>query len=363
MRIGIFDPYLDDLGGGEKYMATIAQVLSKDNQVDIFWDEKKDIEELTQRFPLDLSKVNLTKNIFSRNVSYIEKIKESLKYDVIIILSDGSLPMLLSKKTFIHFQQPFVNISPNFKNSLKKTKITGFFCNSEFTKSHIDKEFGINSLVIYPPVDVKAKNMKKENIILNVGRFRVRDVTTSVNGAAQGIGDFKKQGLMLDVFKNMIKKGPAGWKLVFAVSVKKHEEGIFKKFKESAKGVPVEFVVNKNNDELWDIYSKAKIYWHASGFGEDLNNHPEFAEHFGISTVEAMGAGCVPVVIKAGGQKEIVTSGKDGFLWETLDEFKSMTLNLMQNNQLWEQISRNAKVSAKRFSRHEFEKRVKGLIL
>ncbi len=59
MKIGIYDPYLDDLGGGEKYMMTIASCLSKDHDVSIFWDSKKDLEELVERFSLDISNLKL----------------------------------------------------------------------------------------------------------------------------------------------------------------------------------------------------------------------------------------------------------------------------------------------------------------
>ena len=38
MKIGVYDPYLDDVGGGEKYMLTTAECLSNDHDVTIFWD-------------------------------------------------------------------------------------------------------------------------------------------------------------------------------------------------------------------------------------------------------------------------------------------------------------------------------------
>jgi len=42
-------------------------------------------------------------------------------------------------------------------------------------------------------------------------------------------------------------------------------------------------------------------------------------EHFGITTVEAMAAGCVPLVYDSGGQAEIVSSGYNGYrLFATL---------------------------------------------
>ena len=49
MRIGVFDPYLDDLGGGEKYMMSVASCLSKKHDVTVFWDRKEDFEVFKKR--------------------------------------------------------------------------------------------------------------------------------------------------------------------------------------------------------------------------------------------------------------------------------------------------------------------------
>lgn len=354
MKIGIYDPYLDDLGGGEKYMMRIAQCLSKKNEVYVFWDNNKDIEALKERFLLDLSKVKLAKNIFSKNVSFLKRLIKSTEYDIIIALSDGSVPFLLSKKTFIHIQQPLPHQNKNIKTKFKLSRISKFFCNSYYTKSYIDKTLGVNSEVLYPPVELKPKNIKKENIIFHVGRFRVRDVVTIRDKLLTGIGDYKKQGFMINTFKKMIDGGLENWKLILAVSIKKEDSVAFEKLKEMTKGFPIDFQINKNNNALWDTYSKAKIYWHASGFGEDLEKHPEFAEHFGISTVEAMGAGAVPVVINAGGQAEIVENGKSGFLWNTTEELIGKTQELIKNERLLGKMSKEAIKRADYFAGERF---------
>ena len=333
---------------------TIAQYLSKNNEVSVFWNDKKDLDELIKRFSLNLSKVKLTKNIFSSDNSLINKLRETKKYDCIIFLSDGSIPISFSKKTFIHIQQPLPFVSANLKTKLKLKRINEIFCNSTFTKSYVDKELSVNSIVLYPPVEIKSEEQKKENIILHVGRFRVKNVV--------GLDDYKKQSVMIDTFKKLIDGGLKEWKLVVATSVKDEDKEKFEKVKDSASGYPIEFLVNKSNDQLWDIYSKAKIYWHASGFREDLEKHPEFAEHFGISTVEAMGAGAVPVVINAGGQKEIVEEGINGFLWNTIQEFEEKTLSLINNDNLLKKLSDNAKKRAKYFSDDKFCERINDLV-
>lgn len=349
MKIGIYDPYLDDIGGGEKYMMKIAQCLSKEHDVSVFWDDEVDLEKLIQRFSLNLSKVKLKKNIFSRNVNFIERFFATKEFDAIFVLSDGSIPLVLSRKLFLHFQQPIEHKPKlSIKEKLKLLRVNLIFCNSKFTKLFIDKIFNTYSKVIYPPVDFFWEKTKKENIILNVGRLRVRD--------------YKKQGFMIETFKKLIEMGLESWKFVIVVSINKKDEEAFKSLQKSADGFPIEFVVNQNNKKLWNIYNRSKIYWHATGFGEDLNSHPEYAEHFGISTVEAMGAGAVPVVINAGGQKEIVENGKNGFLWDTTDQLLTKTQALIKDQKLWSKMSKEARNRSAEFIADKFCRELNNLI-
>jgi glycosyltransferase involved in cell wall biosynthesis len=352
MRIGIYDPYLDDLGGGEKYMITLAQCLSRNNLVTVFWNRQEDLKKVAQRFSLDISKITLKKNIFSSDFPVLKRCLESLNYDAIVVLSDGSIPFVLSRKLFIHFQQPMPSTKMSLINSLKMTRVTSFFCNSFFTKSFIDKEFGVNSKVIYPPVDITSNKNKKENIILHVGRFR------TINNESQ---DYKKQGLMMNVFKKMVDKGLNNWKFILAVGLHDKDKSKFNQLQKNAQGYPIEFLINLSNNDLGKIYSKSKIYWHASGYGENLDKNPELAEHFGISTVEAMGAGVVPVVINAGGQKEIIQNGKNGYLWDTLEDFVAKTNSLIKDEGKLEKLSKGAMERSRLFAGDRFCNDLKNL--
>lgn len=353
MKIGIYNPYLDDMGGGEKYMLTVAACLAENNDVTIFWDRKQDLDIVLQRFSIDISKVKLSPNIFDTRVNLIKRLLETNKYDAIIFLSDGSIPLVLSKKLFIHFQQPILGAKSDIKTKIKLSRVNKVFCNSYFSKEFVDRRFHTNSLVIYPPVKLHPRKVKKENIILNVGRFRVRNV---------GIPDYKKQSTMVDEFKKMVKKGLEGWRLIIATGLKRQDEKEFENMRRKARGYPVEFLINQTNEELWDIYSRAKIYWHATGYGEDLKRHPEFAEHFGISTVEAMGGGAVPVVFNAGGQKEIVEDNISGFLWNNLGELEERTLMLTRENKILETVSREAIKRARDFEGKRFCDEIRRLI-
>src|SRR3989344_9174247 len=254
-------------------------------------------------------------NIFDKKVSSAIRFMDSRKYDAIIYLSDGSIP-LIGTKLYVHFQFPIEWVDGrSLKTKFKLAFIKKIFCNSNFTKYYIDKKLSINSSVLYPPVDIGAANMKKENLILHVGRFNIDE-----NGE-----NYKKQDIMIRAFKEMVDGGLRDWKFNLIIGVKNEDKDESDKLKQLTKGYPICIIDNPSNETLWENYSKAKIYWHATGYGEDLRKYPEKAEHFGISTVEAMSGGAVPVVINAGGQKEIVEDGKSGYLWNTLEELAKYT--------------------------------------
>lgn len=355
MKIGVYDPYLDDMGGGEKYMLTLAECLADKHEVDLFWDDETALSLAVKRFSIDTSKIRVVRNIFAPSFPKFSRLIKSKEYDCLIVLSDGSIPFVLSKKLFLHIQSPMPHLSPvSLIGWLKMKRVEKVFCNSRFTKSFVDGVFRAESVVIYPPVNTKRKDVKKENIILHVGRFRVKNV--------KGMPDYKKQGVMVSTFKEMVNGGFKGYKFILAVSVNDGQMEEFEKMRRSAKGYPIEFLVNRTNEELWEVYNKAKIYWHASGYGEDLEKHPEFAEHFGISTVEAMSAGAVPVVISAGGQKEIVENGVNGYLWESLEELKNATIKLSRDKELFEKLSVEARKVYKKYTKDEFCQKVNTLV-
>ena len=349
MRIGVFDPYLDTLGGGEKYMLTAAWYLSQKHEVSVLWDQDGVLEKGAKRFNLDLSNVKRTTNIFAANVPLYRKYLESRKYDAIFFLSDGSLP-IVGSKLYVHFQFPieWVN-SASLLGKLKENRIRKIVCNSYFTKAFIDKKFNTDSEILYPPTffkkDFPVMDLKnKKNQILNVGRL-----STFPDG-----GLFKKQDFLIKVFKEIVDKSIKDWELILVVNYLDRDKSLLEKLKSSVKGYPIKILENVSFEDLNKIYKEGKIYWHASGFGEDLRVHPERAEHFGITTVEAMINGLVPVVINAGGQKEIVKDQEDGFLFNNEQELLDHTTKLIKDETLLLKMAKKAQTKAEEFSTDRF---------
>ena len=314
----IVSPYLDHLGGGERYMLSLASVLeSLGHAIYFAWDNLEEINQLSTMLGIELQNPQLdptVKNLyFSHNP--LSMYRSTRPYDVVVYLSDGSIPLLSGKHNLLHMQVPFHGVrGKSWQNQLKKRLISSVIVNSHFTKQVIDTEFGINSTVLYPPV-APLKPGQKENLILSVGRFE-----PSLNT--------KHQDVLIEAWRTLSPQLP-GWKLVLA-GASSSEDWVAKP-RQLAADLPIQFEVNAPHAMLCDLYARSRLYWHAAGYGVDESKNPELTEHFGISTVEAISAGCIPLVVPAGGQKEIVQD--PSLHWTTIEELITKTIWLSQNPQ------------------------------
>ena len=314
----IVSPYLDHLGGGERYMLTCGQALeSMGYEVFIGWDNLESINNITKLLAIDLKRPVLDQKIKSlyHNASPLAMFLATRPYDVVVYLSDGSIPLLGGKINLLHMQVPFHNVGgSSLKNKLKLKTIKRVIVNSNFTKSIVDQEYGFDSYVLYPPVPQNKNMQKKDKIILSVGRF-------------EPYLNVKKQDVLINTFKKISHDLP-DWKLVLVGG--SVEDGWIEKLRSMADGYNIELLPNAKYETLIELYGRAKIYWHAAGYGVDQTKSPELVEHFGISTVEAIAAGALPLVYKAGGQTEIIKTDK--LLWQTEDELIAKTKILVEAN-------------------------------
>jgi len=224
---------------------------------------------------------------------------------------------------------------------------------SRYVQKWLEIYWGKRGEILYPPVDVGVYDpaRPKKNIILNVGRF--------FSGSHN-----KKHLVMIDAFKRLCRKGLSGWELHLAGGVapgRVHAEYL-QRVRRRAQGFPIFIHTDAPFQELKRLYEESSIYWHASGYGENENRNPIRFEHFGITTVEAMAAGSVPVVIAKAGQLETVEHGRSGFLWNSLSELEDYTLRVIHDPALRASLQQGAIARSRYFNQDSFKKRLLDLI-
>jgi L-malate glycosyltransferase len=391
LRISIYnEPRGSGIGGSEFVAALLAETLAKDHQVDLFHRiPALTAEKLATNSGTSLDNVRLhyvTKpdlNPTSRrnpltHYRELQKIQAELSegYDIFVAIMHDVPPFSHAKKGALIslFPAPTAPyIKPEgivdaklalrrparyiYQSWAWKKRMEGYGLKtaiSDFSRVWTKRRWGVDCTIVYPPVNTSFSHVDKEKIILSVGRF-----------ALKGQGHRKNQEEMLETFGRLEGERLLGWKYFCAGGLgdTPAHEVYFEQLSALAAKSGAAVVANLPRNELTSLYERASIFWHASGYGQDQNVHPELVEHFGISTVEAMAAGCVPVVINKGGQSEIVEHEVSGFVWDTLDELKNYTARLIADDNLRLQMSAAARKRAQTFSREMFLKNFVGRLL
>ena len=163
---------------------------------------------------------------------------------------------------------------------------------------------------------------------------------------------------MVEFFAKASRSGQLpGWKMYVVGGMEDSQKGYVEQVRRAGAGAPVEVITNAPRPQVEQLLSTSSVFWSATGFGEDENKSPWTSEHFGMTTVEAMAGGCVPVVIDRAGQKEIVREGVDGFRWTTPDELVDRTVQLADNEPLRAALAASAIERAQAYSEDAFADR------
>ena len=207
---------------------------------------------------------------------------------------------------------PFFKKSAEVRNHAYADSYDLYLPNSSFTAGWLSNYWHTprsKMSVLYPPVNnARIRCGRNPHQILACGRI-CRD---------------KKTDMLIKAYlKSKILRDRC--RLVVTGSVINEEADFIREVRSLSQEVTLIFDPDK--EELSRLYSSSGIFWHAKGLGTVL---PVDSEHFGMATVEAMSAGCIPVVIDKGGQREIVTEDC-GFRWNTLEELVEKTEWLVNN--------------------------------
>jgi O-antigen biosynthesis protein len=361
IRVGIYDHAFHFAGGGQRYVAELAQILQDRYDVTYIANKEVSLEKYHEWFDINLSKCKL-------KIIKIQFFEERCRYyiDEGMVINQTRNPFDVIEKESIHYD---IFINANMLGKVKPlSTLSVFVChfpdrdkerffsvdkydyiitNSNYTTYWLNQKWILDStLRLYPPVDMFNDGCsigKKEKMILSVARFE--------------IGGSKKQLEMIDVFDDLCKNDrhvKEEWKLVLAGGTPK--ENLYYdrlQLKAKNKDINVELMPNLNNSALKQLYSRASLFWHACGLNE---TDPHLIEHFGMTTVEAMQNYCVPIVIDGGGQREIVDHGASGFRFQTKNDLELYTLKLIYDDNLREKMAKNAYERSQNFTTEKFKK-------
>lgn len=372
MKVGIYAPGLHAAGGGERYICELAIALSDYHDVEFVDFAPLNRVQLESRFGFDLRNVGArVLGLPARSVSSIRPMRHfslshaSRAYDAFITDEAHWWSFPAKAATNIAVLQ----IAPTQSERMRPTRVPFakkivydaalasydiLVANSQFVRRWIKRVYARDAVVLYPPCDVPpAERPAKENLILSVGRFFVG-------------GPGKKQLEMIRGFKRLYDSTSEAtrwtYHLIGGVGVDRAHVRYLGTCRAEAAGYPIVIHPNAPATVTQDLYARGSLFWHATGFDENEELHPDHMESFGITTVEAMAAGCVPLVVNKGGQPEIVRNGIEGILWNSLEELLEGTATLMTDGARRAAFSAASIERSEKFSTRRFKEQVADLV-
>jgi glycosyltransferase involved in cell wall biosynthesis len=364
-RVAVFNAHLGLAGGGEQVALNITKALEETGHRAELVTYKFEVEDVERAFNL-LSpgyKPNLVvyetpklikllgvggRFVRLRRLLLVNDVLEKLggKYDLIIDTSSNAptkadivyvhYPALLrtSDKSGLHWVLYDKLVQSATKRLLGNPKLV--LCNSSWTVEKFEGVYGYGFKVevLHPPVDVEFFNAvadnKKENIVATVSRFTPEKNIEKIIDIASKLREFN--------FKLIGSKA-------------KYSEPVINKVEKRIKELKadnVELLFNVPRDKLREILGSAKYYL-----------HPPFAEHFGISVVEAMSAGCIPIVYRDGGAwYDVVSKVSNTLSYYNIHVVPHIIREIEEDKKLYEKLRKKSIEVAGMFTYYVFKKRL-----
>jgi glycosyltransferase involved in cell wall biosynthesis len=214
--------------------------------------------------------------------------------------------------------------------------------NSTFMRDLIKRHLARDSLVIFPPVDLQRfkcspEQQERENVVVTVTRLRLGKQLEMIPQIARNVRDCRFIILALQ---------DAG----SAESLNTLKRSIKTQDVEDR----VEIRINQSPKAIADTLTTSKVYLQTQEY-----------EAFGISVVEAMASGCVPVVPRNGGPW-IDILGRDestyGFSFDSPQEAATKINLLCSDEQVRRKTAERALTRASRFDSKLFENQIASLV-
>lgn len=326
MKIAVFHNYLDNIGGAEIVALTLARELS----ADIYTTNIAADKIAKMGFADVLGRIYSIGHLpqmapFRQQLAFwkFRRLNLSDKYDFFIIAGDWAMSAAVNNRPNLWYAHSPLNELWQFKDFIRRDILSAWkvwpydiwvwfnrkltrryarsidvmVANSENTKKRIKRFYGLDAMVINPPVYTK-------DFKASAASAATADYWLAVNRLIT----HKRLDLQLKAFSALPEE-----KLIMVGS---YEKGVrqfenYKKYLETIRPDNVKIINWVDDQELKELYHGAK------GFVTTARD-----EDFGLTAVEAMAAG-LPVIASAeGGYLESVIDGATGFLIKDINSSK-----------------------------------------
>ena len=353
MLVGVYSPVLNWCGGAEWVTLNIVNALKEQgHQVITLSDKPLDKNKFEHVFN---KKINVDQQIvfplrlFSpsdyHNL-YIDALKMAmLKFKCEILIDTYSNAMLpIADVSYVHhpllkliqiglsnkmnkmYFFPYQNFLKTHKEVISRKLI---IANSKFTAEVISSQIGIDPYVLYPPVSREILNHCEEDF----DRGRKNNVITISRICG---------GKNLEIIPYIAKstKKEISFTIVGLLDSERFLSHLLKLIIELKVSERVKILTNFKRDQLRELLLNSKAYL-----------HPTISEHFGVSIIEGMASGCIPVVHNSGGPKEFVPRNQR---FNSVEEAVEIVEKVTDN---WSPTTaRKVSKYAERFSEDNFSK-------
>jgi len=313
--LGIYNSYWNTMGGGENHaLSLLIFIASVENFDEIHLISETDFsfQELERRFNLNLDKFK------KKVITNFTSSHTSIYHTFINSTFCSNLESFAYAKSYYIVSFPHISYSKKLFNNYI------FLFNSGYTLKWSHKFWGheYESALVLPllgmsPVHIDF-NKNKFGCLL-VGRY------------FDGVGHKKNHNLAIQAFKNVNSEATKKIHLTIVGSLDKTYQNYFNglvKLRNSNKEITL--LKNIDSSHLHKIYKNSRFILSLTGMDADEDNEPQNLEHFGMTIIEGMLNGCIPIVYSKGGPSETVRSTKVGFMFSSLDELTNI-LNQLQS--------------------------------
>jgi glycosyltransferase involved in cell wall biosynthesis len=183
-----------------------------------------------------------------------------------------SIPLKYQTGFWKYYFKPYRFLQTQIRDIVKNN--CTFIASSDFVRHNLKESLNVDADVIYPPVNTSEfKPLEKENYIVTISRM----------------SQDKNLEFLFNVARNI------DYNFVLLAHINTQADRVY--YNSIIDSIPpnVQVMLSMPRDDLVEIVGKAKYCFAPS------------IETFGISVVESMSAGCIPLVTDAGALKEIVS--------------------------------------------------------